>query len=107
MFGIRKLIEGETQSRRVLGEWVRELSNALTEVRTKQDLILDHLKLKYVPESEKKEPAKLVPKQLSWSEMYPGLSIVDCVSGGGGVIADTTDRTSLIPTKKRGRPKKK
>ncbi len=28
----------------------------------KQNLILDHLKLKYVPETEKKEPAKLVKK---------------------------------------------
>ena len=29
---------------------------------SKLDLILDHLKLKYVPETETKEPAKLVEK---------------------------------------------
>jgi len=55
----------------------------------RQELILDHLKLKYVPETETKEPAKLVEKITVGSLLYvPG-----------------TPPTK--PKKKRDRPKKK
>ena len=70
----------------------------------RQNLILDHLKLKYVPETETKKPAKLVEETdylivnavdvLSWMD--------GMVSGGGGF-----DPTPTKPKKKRGRPKKK
>ena len=55
----------------------------------KLDLILDHLKLKYVPETETKEPAKLVKKITVGSLMY------------------VPDTPPTKPKKKRGRPKKK
>ena len=53
----------------------------------RQNLILDHLKLKYVPET--KEPAKLVEKITVGSLMY------------------VPDTPPTKPKKKRGRPKKK
>ena len=73
------------------------------EIRKRQELILDHLKLKYVPETETKEPAKLVEKTdyltvnagnvLSWMD--------EMVSGGGSFESPPTK------PKKKGRPKKK
>ena len=63
----------------------------------KLDLILDHLKLKYVPETETKEPAKLVEKE-DWHPFIGELS---------GCPIFVTDSPSLKPKKKRGRPKKK
>jgi len=60
-----------------------------TELANKLDLILDHLKLKYVPETETKEPAKLVEKITVGSLMY------------------VPDTPPTKPKKKRGRPKKK
>ena len=68
----------------------------------RQNLILDHLKLKYVPET--KEPAKLVEKT-DYLSVNAGnvLSWMDAmVSGEGGF-----DPTPTKPKKKRGRPKKK
>ena len=88
-------------------EWIGLVSYELfreemDEIRERQELILDHLKLKYVPET--KEPAKLVEKTdyltvnagnvLSWMDAM--------VSGEGGF-----DPTPTKPKKKRGRPKKK
>ena len=58
-----------------------------TELANKLDLILDHLKLKYVPET--KEPAKLVEETPVGSLIY---------------VPDTPPTN---PKKKRGRPKKK
>ena len=60
-----------------------------TELANKLDLILDHLKLKYVPETETKEPAKLVEKTTVGSLLY------------------VPDTPPTKPKKKRGRPKKK
>jgi len=89
-------------------EWIglvsyEQFREEMDEIRKRQELILDHLKLKYVPETETKEPAKLVEKTdylivnavdvLSW--------IDGMVSGGGGF-----DPTPTKP-KKKGRPKKK
>ena len=55
----------------------------------RQNLILDHLKLKYVPETETKKPAKLVEKITVGCPMY------------------VSDTPPTKPKKKRGRPKKK
>jgi len=63
----------------------------------RQNLILDHLKLKYVPETETKEPAKLVEKE-DWHHFIGELS---------GCPIFATDPPSQKPKKKRGRPKKK
>jgi len=69
----------------------------MDETRKRQELILDHLKLKYVPETETKEPAKLVEKE-DWGFLMEDLS--NCP-----VYVDDTPRP--VPPKKRGRPKKK
>ena len=61
------------------------------------NLILDHLKLKYVPETETKELAKLVEKE-DWHPFIGELS---------GCPIFATDPPSQKPKKKRGRPKKK
>ena len=66
-----------------------------TELANKLDLILDHLKLKYVPET--KEPAKLVEETTVGSLTGEFFGCPMYVSG--------TPPTK--PKKKRGRPKKK
>ena len=75
----------------------------MDEIRKRQELILDHLKLKYVPETETKEPAKLV-ERADYITVNAGnvLSWMDGMVGGGGGF----DPTPTKP-KKKGRPKKK
>jgi len=70
----------------------------------KINLILDHLKLKYVPETETKEPAKLVEKTVSLGVNFGSF----LTASGGSWAAHSTysDPTSTKP-KKKGRPKKK
>ena len=70
----------------------------------KINLILDHLKLKYVPETETKEPAKLVEKTVSLGVNFGSF----LTASGGSWAAPSTysDPTSTKP-KKKGRPKKK
>ena len=82
-------------------EWIGLVSYELfreemDEIRKRQELILDHLKLKYVPETETKELAKLVEKE-DWHPFIGELS-------GCPIFADPP---SQKPKKKRGRPKKK
>ena len=61
------------------------------------NLILDHLKLQYVPETETKEPAKLVEK-----------TTVGSLTGEFfGCPMYVSDTPPTKPKKKRGRPKKK
>ena len=80
-----------------------QFKEEMDEIRKKQELILDHLKLKYVPETETKEPAKLVEKTGYFTVNAGNVhSWMDgMVSGGGGF-----DPTPTKP-KKKGRPKKK
>ena len=75
-----------------------------TELANKLDLILDHLKLKYVPETETKEPAKLVEETLSLGADF-GKMYVSC--GDAHRLFGTPSSSSPTPPKKRGRPKKK
>ena len=80
-------------------------------LEAKLDLILDHLKLKYVPETETKEPAKLVEKTVAYTPLsnLENGAIIRCPDGTGFSFT-TTSPTGPIPTKtkkKRGRPKKK
>lgn len=64
-------------------------------INKKLDLILSHLNPTYQPETEKKEPARLVRKP-------------DLMLGGIPIFLDNEDRTiNTKPKKKRGRPKKK
>ena len=70
----------------------------------RQNLILDHLKLKYVPETETKEPAKLVDETLSLGADF-GKMYVYC--GDAHRLFGTPSSSSPTPPKKRGRPKKK
>ena len=79
-------------------EWIglvsyEQFREEVDEIRKRQELILDHLKLKYVPETETKEPAKLVEKtetQKKWFGFPTGYMDVP-----------------VSRKKKRGRPKKK
>ena len=75
-------------------EWIglvsyEQFREEMDEIRKRQELILDHLKLKYVPETETKKPAKLVEKITVGCPMY------------------VSDTPPTKPKKKRGRPKKK
>jgi len=71
----------------------------------RQNLILDHLKLKYVPETETKEPAKMVDETLSLGADF-GKMYVSC--GDAHRLFGTPSSSSPTPPKKkRGRPKKK
>ena len=76
----------------------------------KINLILDHLKLKYVLETETKEPAKLVEKTVAYTPLsnLENGAIIRCPDGTGFSFT-TTSPTGPTPTKtkKKGRPKKK
>jgi len=76
----------------------------MDETRKRQELILDHLKLKYVPETEKKEPAKLVEKTLCLGADF-GKMYVSC--GDAHRLFGTPSSSSPTPPKKKGRSKKK
>jgi len=70
----------------------------MDEIRKRQELILDHLKLRYVPETETKETAKLVEKEtLSYETVFE-----NWVKPYTKAQFDIT-----VAKKKRGRPKKK
>ena len=84
------------------GEWIElvnydQFREEMDEIRKRQELILDHLKLKYVPETETKELAKLVEKEV-WDPFIGELS---------GCPIYVSDTPPTKPKKKRGRPKKK
>jgi len=83
---------------------IDSLRKLTAQTEQKLDLILEHLKLKYVPETETKEPAKLVEKTgyLTVNAGNVHRWMDGKVSGGGGF-----DPTPTKPKKKRGRPKKK
>jgi len=65
-------------------------------LESKLDLILDHLKLKYVPETKTTEPAKLVKKE-DWGSFIGELSDYPIFK----------DMPVFTKPKKKGRPKKK
>ena len=81
-------------------EWIGLVSHEqfreeMDEIRKRQELILDHLKLQYVPET--KEPAKLVEE-----------TTVGSLTGEFfGCPMYVSDTPPTKPKKKRGRPKKK
>lgn len=72
-------------------------------VNKKLDLILDHLNLEYVPETEKKEPAKLIEKKdVIMCDFYPSVK--------AALIQQFEQQETTLgkPKKKKaGRPKKK
>lgn len=71
----------------------------VVELEKKINLILEHLNLKYVPETEKKEPAKLVENKSGW--------IATCDALCGAITGSSCTYGESKPKKKRGRPKKK
>ena len=86
---------------RVGDEWkglvgYEQFRKELDQVNKKLDLILAEMNLTYQPETEKKEPARLVEKQPTI------LDYMITESGGGWCDPEPTK-----PKKKRGRPKKK
>jgi len=74
-------------------------------LETKLDLILSHLKLKYVPETKTKEPAKLVEKTVAhpFFDNLENGAIIRCPDGLGGMHVKTIYKTTGDVTK----PKKK
>jgi len=75
------------------------------DLEARLNLILDHLELKYVPETETKEPARLVQKTISLEDFTTRFLTA---SGGSWSSHSTTcNSTPTKPKKKRGRPKKK
>ena len=70
-------------------------------LETKLDMILDHLKLKYVPETETKEPAKLEEK----TDLTDLMCALKDLNNSYSYV--TGAPTPTKPKKKRGRPKKK
>ena len=88
MFRDRRLAEMDDIN--YLKRFLDENRILLTKTEAKLDLILDHLKLKYVPETETKDPAKLVEVE-EIEKVYLGFPL--------GYV----DR----PISKKGRPKKK
>ena len=82
----------------------------------RQNLILDHLKLKYISETETKEPAKLVEETVSLEDLAVRLNNS---WGGGKVLLSNYPGNypgnypchfvteSPTKSKKKGRPKKK
>ena len=77
-----------------------QFKEEMDEIRKKQELILDHLKLKYVPETETKEPAKLEEKTDYLTKHFNSWII-----GGGHTFPESSPVTP--EPKKKGRPKKK
>lgn len=71
-------------------------------INTKLNLILDHLNLKYVPETKKKEPAKLVQKKDLYTELNKEWHEAACALMGGNYGEEKPKKKT---TKKRGRPK--
>ena len=81
------------------------LTTRVNRQEEKLDLILSHLKLKYIPETETKEPAKLVEKTVAhpFFDNLENGAIVRLPDGFGGTFTAITP----TPPKKKGRPKKK
>ena len=80
------------------------LTKRLNNQETKLDLILSHLKLKYVPETETKEPAKLVEQTVNlgadWGQFITA-------SAPSWVAPSMPCGPTPTKPKKKGRPKKK
>ena len=90
---IYRLIENDNADKKVVDTKIKNLNEKL-------DLILKELGKEYVPESEKKEPAKLVDKGPDWSQL-----ITSCGSGDWTIAS--AGPTPTKPKKKRKYTKKK
>ena len=101
MFWNKKEVLKELTSLRTTVSYIHVgTDRQIISLEAKLNLILDHLKLKYVPETETKEPAKLVDNTVSLGINWGILGKV-C-----NPYAGTTQSVKETP-KKRGRPKKK
>jgi len=97
---IKSITYFESESNDNMYLFIKAIEQASLEQRRtdkKLDLILDHLKLKYVPETETKETAKLVEKT----------TVGSLTSEFFGCPMYVSDTPPTKPKKKRGRPKKK
>lgn len=98
MFGKKKEEERVTK----IAAWVDSLHDKLNRIEKVQNLILAEMNLTYQPETEKKEPARLVEKKAySLPKDFGGLisemAAYDYFAG----------QPPTKPKKKRGRPMKK
>jgi len=76
------------------------LTTRVNRQEEKLDLILSHLKLKYIPETETKEPAKLVEK----TDLTDLMCALKDLNNSYSYVTSETPSTK---PKKKGRPKKK
>lgn len=80
----------------------RDQYQRLNELDKKLNLILDHLNLQYIPETEKKEPAKLVEKNSNFFEDLKHGSVVRT-----GLEGDFLGIEMYKPTEPIFKPKRK
>lgn len=87
---------------------VEALKKLSAQIERKLNLILDHLNLEYVRETEKKEPAKLVEKKKNplFDDLSNG-SITYSAGTGWPYLVQSPDPFDKPKKKKRGQPKKK
>jgi hypothetical protein len=82
----------------------QENFNALSE---KIDLILEYLKLDYVPEQYKTEPAKLTEQKVwNMGECLSKIAEYSAQHYTNTVVAARKKKLDALPKKKRGRPRK-
>lgn len=81
--------------------------NRMERLDERLNLILDHLKLKYVPETEKKEPAKLVEKTNPMAKVYEDwiMPYMDNVTVTG-VVGTVEEKPKRKYTKRKKTSKK-
>jgi len=92
------------------GEWkglvgYEQFREEMDEIRKRQEMILDHLKLKYVPETETKEPAKLVEK----TNINLGVDFGQFITtqSESWVVPSMPSGPTPTKPKKKAKPKKK
>lgn len=74
------------------------LAKVSADVERKLDMILDHLGLRYIPETEKKEPAKLAEKKDEYQTIVDGLAFA--ISGSSPTYQEPKPKRKYTKRKK-------
>ena len=104
MFWNKKELKEIERLTRILLENVNAYNEGSRRQTLQINLILSHLKLKYVPETETKQPAKLVDITASLGADWG--SLMDDAYGVNSIFEPPVGCLPVLP-KKKGRPKKK